>query len=199
MRNAASTVSKFGGNIVLGGFSGLVGHSVHYASVLGAGIAAGAASTATNFGLSALFLGASYGGWHQLFGGKYQSGKQQGIAFGVQAGLALGVMVAAQGIMGHDHGGHDHMHSAQYVWFESLPDEIKANHVETQTAQYNRLPEDLQARLEQEAAALAISPVVYMLTCDGSDPLMAEVNAYLGELNRNSPPNVARAALAPGI
>ena len=199
MRDAGAAISRFGGNIILGGFSGLLGHSVHYASVLGAGIAAGAASTATNIGLSAIFLGASYSGWHQLFGGKYQNAKQQGIAFGVQAGLALGVMMAAQGILGHEHSGDEHMHSAKAVWFESLPEEIRSNYIQTQTAQYNRLPDDLQDRLNAEAAKFGISPAIYMLTCDGTDPLSIEANAYLAELNRVDAQIVVRASLAPGI
>lgn len=108
-------VGQFGGNILLGGFSGIAGHGVHYGSVLGAGAVSGLASTSANIALSGTFLVASYGIWDRVFGGRYRSGPEKRNAFIVQAALTAAVAFAGQALMGgHDHGqgGHEqHQHN----------------------------------------------------------------------------------------
>lgn len=172
VRKASETALKYGGNVVLGGFSGILGHGVHYGSVIGAGLASGTAASA-NIALSAVFLAASYGGWQGLFGGRYKSAKQQVNAFAVQAGLTLAIAFGAQSMMSHDH-----LHSERAEWYQSLPPEMRDSLTRSSRESYNKLPEDLRAKLDSKASEEGVPPEVFLLVCDGSDPLTQEIAAY---------------------
>lgn len=181
VKAVSARLSKYGGNIILGGFSGLIGHGVHYGSVLGAGIAVGAASSA-NLTLSGVFLLASYGGWNKFFGGQYQDLKQQASAFAVQAGLTVAIAFGAQSLLDHDH-----MSSERAIWYASLPPELRDVFRQDSLQTYNNLPEELRSRLDEEARQEGIPPEIYLLVCDGSDPISQEVNAYLQARVANPP------------
>lgn len=172
-------LSKFGGNIALGGFSGMIGHSIHYGSVLGAGITAGTASS-LNLGLSGFFAAASYAGWHQFFGGKYRDFKNQAYAMGLQVGLAAGVAFGAQPFLGHNH-----MESEQALWLESLPDDIRKEFVEGERAKFHALPAELQRRVMEEAEKENVPVELFLLLCDGNNQVTQDVNAYLSEQKNN--------------
>lgn len=107
---------EYGGNILMGGFSGIAGHGVHYGAVLGAGAASGMASSA-NFALSGVFLAASYGIWDRVFGGRYRSRPEKRNAFIVQAFLTAAVALTGQALMEHHHSGtanhQNHNHAAR--------------------------------------------------------------------------------------
>lgn len=182
VKEVSGRLSKYGGNIVLGGFSGLLGHGLHYASVLGTGLAAGAASSTANLGLSVLFLGASYGGWRELFGGKYRFTKEQISALAVQAGLTLAVAWGAQNLMEHNH-----MSSERAVWYASLPSELRDSFRQESLQIYSSLPEELRLQLDDKARSEGVPPEVYLLLCDGSDSVGQEINAYLRARAENPP------------
>ncbi len=95
---------QYGGNILMGGFSGIAGHGVHYGAVLGAGAASGMAASA-NFALSGVFLAASYGIWDRVFGGRYRTTPEKRNAFIVQAILTATVAFTGQTLMSHHHDG----------------------------------------------------------------------------------------------
>lgn len=189
VRRVSAGLSQYGGNIILGGFSGLIGHGVHYGSVLGAGIAAGTASSA-NLALSGVFLLASYGGWNKFFGGQYQGMKQQVSAFAVQAGLTVAIALGAQSLLEHDH-----MSSERAVWYASLSPELRDSFRQESLQTYNSLPEDLRLQLDEKARSEGVPPEVYLLVCDGSDPLGQEINAYLLTRAENPPQTSVQAGV----
>lgn len=172
-RKTGERLSHYAGSIMLGGFSGLIGHSVHYASVLGAGLLAGTASYA-NLALSGVFLLASYAGWHQGFGGRYRSVREQAGAFGVQAGLTVAMAFGAQSLLGHDH-----YNSEKAQWFYSQPEGFQQSLIEGERARYLRIPEALRERLDLEAEGEGIPPELLLILCDGSLEVVNEINAFL--------------------
>lgn len=177
VKDVSARISKYSGNILLGGFSGLVGHSLHYGSVIGAGFAAGTASSA-NLALSGVFLAASFGGWNAFFGGKYQSVKDRVSAFAMQAGLTAVIAFGAQNILEHDH-----MSSEKAQWYAALPHELRENFRQGSLQNYERLSDELQDKVFEKAQAEGIPPEIYLLTCSGEDPVSNEVNLYLAQLN----------------
>lgn len=173
VKSAASAISKFGGNILLGGFGGLVGHGMHYAAVLGAGIAAGTAST-MNFAMSGMFLLASYAGWHEIFGGKYRGPREKTSALAVQAAMTFAIAVGVQQAMPENHS-----HGNRAAFYESMPPKLKQAFDERANATYAALPNDLRTRLDQAARKEGVPASVYLLICDGADPLAQEINKHL--------------------
>ncbi len=181
VKAASASLAKYGGNILLGGFSGIIGHGIHYASVLGAGMASGIASNA-NIALSGAFLLASYGGWHRIFGGQYQGARQQLNAFAVQAGLTMAIAFGAQSFLEHDH-----MNSEKAQWYASLDPETREMMLSGPTQTYNALPTDLRTKLEEAAREEGIPPSVYILICSGDDPLATEINAFMASGKGGAP------------
>jgi|GEM_PF-2071240 len=175
VKTASSNMAKYGGNILLGGFSGIVGHGVHYGSVLGAGVAAGSASS-LNMALSGVFLLASYGGWRELFGGKYRAVKENVSAFAIQGALTLAVAVGAQQFLEHDH-----MKSEKARWYESLTPEMREAFLSDANRTYASLPSNLRERLDDAAQDEGLPPAVFLLICSGGDPVSRDINTYLSE------------------
>jgi hypothetical protein len=173
VKDVSGSVAKYGGNVVLGGFSGMIGHGIHYASVLGAGVAAGTASS-VNLALSGVFLLASYGGWHQAFGGQYKSAKDKAGAFAVQAALAFVVATGAQQFISHDH-----MSSEKAEWYQSLPPKMKESLLSDSNQTYKLLPTDLRQRLDDAAEKEGIPPGIFLIICGGNDPITRDINAYM--------------------
>ena len=182
VKAVSASLAKYGGSVVLGGFSGIVGHSIHYASVLGAGLAAGTASSA-NLALSGAFLLASYGGWHQAFGGQYLAAKEKIGAFAVQAALTFAVAVGVQQFLPHDH-----MSSERAEWYQSLPPEMKESILEGANRTYNDLPPDLRRRLDEVAKKEGIPASVFLLTCGGNDPVSQDITAYIASKQAQTNP-----------
>ncbi len=185
-KETTRSLAQYGGNFLLGGFSGLVGHSVHYASVLGAGVAAGAASN-LNMGLSAVFLAASFGAWHQAFGGQYRAAKEQVGAFVVQAALTFAVAVSAQELMPHNHINHERMEM-----YDALSPDDRSIFANAYRGQYESLPEELQERLEVRARESGVPPEILLAICSSDDPLSQEVTAYLASQSETTSPIVER-------
>ncbi len=181
VKAVSARLAKYGGNIVLGGFSGIIGHGLHYGSVLGAGVAAGTASS-LNLALSGVFLIASYGGWNKLFGGQYRGAKEQVSAFAVQAGLTVAIAFGSQSLIQHDH-----MSSERAIWYASLPPELRDDFTRTSRATYDRLPEDLRVRLDEKARQEGIPPEVFLLTCSGDDPVSQDINVFLQSTQQIAP------------
>lgn len=173
VKAVSSRLAQYGGNIVLGGFSGIIGHGLHYASVLGVGVAAGTASS-LNMTLSGVFLLASYGGWHQAFGGQYKATKEKLSAFVVQAALTAAVAVGGQHFLSHDH-----MSSEKAQWYQSLPPEMQESLLDSANLTYAALPTDLRQRLEEMADKEGIPPSIYLLTCSGDDPVSRDIAAFM--------------------
>lgn len=180
-KDMLTTLGKYGGNLVMGGFSGLVGHGVHYGSVLGAGLASGMASS-TNYGLSGLFLVASYGGWDRLFGGRYRSTAERGTAFALQAALTATVALSTNFYMAHNHLG-DAAAIANMSAAERDP------LLQEALRRYNNLPEALRVRLDKQAAEAGLAPELYLGVCSGRDTLGKEImefeQAQRAQTNRN--------------
>ncbi len=180
VRTVSARLTRYAGNIVLGGFSGLIGHGLHYGSILGAGMAAGTASS-LNMALSGAFLMASYSGWHKFFGGQYRAGREQAGAFAVQAALTVAIAAGVPYLLPHDH-----MHGERAVWFASLPAEMRDEMLRTSQITYSRLPDDLRARLDEKAQEEGLTPAVYLLTCSGEEPVSRDITRFL-TLNKTLP------------
>ena len=125
-KNFLHQAGAAGGNIMMGGFSGLAGHGVHYGAIMGTSAMSGMASYA-NFALSGVFLAASYGVWDRVFGGRYRTFPEKRNALLVQTALTVSMAFGGFALMGHDHGqhgghggGHDH-HQGHQMNFKSGP------------------------------------------------------------------------------
>lgn len=157
VKDVASSLGRYGSSFALGGFSGLVGHGVHYGSVLGAGLAAGTASS-LNMALSGVFLVACYGGWRQAFGGQYRAVKEQAAAFVVQAALTFAAAVGVQQLIPHDHMDHEQM-----GFYNSLSREGQNSMANSMRGTFESLPEDLQRRLEVRARESNVPPEILLV------------------------------------
>lgn len=114
-KNFLHQAGAAGGNILMGGFSGLAGHGVHYGAIMGTGAMSGAMSgmaSYANFALSGAFLAASYGVWDRVFGGRYRTFPEKRNALLVQTALTVSMAFGGFALMGHDHhpGGHGDHH-----------------------------------------------------------------------------------------
>ncbi len=94
-----------GGHIMMGTVSGLAGHGVHYAAILGGG-AASWVPAYTNFALSGVFLAASYGVWDRVLGGRYKTFPERRNALLIQTALTVTMAFGGFALMGHDHDHH---------------------------------------------------------------------------------------------
>lgn len=108
-KNFLHQLGAAGGNIMMGGFSGLAGHGVHYGAIMGTSAMSGMASYA-NFALSGVFLAASYGVWDRVFGGRYRTFPEKRNALLVQTALTVSMAFGGYALMGHDHGQHGESH-----------------------------------------------------------------------------------------
>jgi len=193
VRDVGASLSRYGGAIALGGFSGLIGHSVHYASVLGAGLVAGTASS-FSLALSGVFLLASYGGWNFAFGGRFMNLKQQASALAVQAGLTVAVMAGAQIILPHNH-----MNMEKMRLYTLMTEKQQQDYLQTAQTIYDQLPAELQKKVESEAEREGILPALYIQTCDGSSEVSGEVTAFLTGKARQSGPESGAAPISLAI
>lgn len=155
-------VGNYGGNIAMGGFSGIAGHSVHYGAVLGAGMASGMAAS-TNFALSGVFLAASYGIWDRVFGGRYRSASEKLNAFVVQAALTVSVAVGGQMLMSHDHGDHQqpdlgHHHHTMAPGMKERISDLKLKAQPHELARWKSAAQSQGIELDQFLAEICVTP-----------------------------------------
>lgn len=156
----------------MGGCSSVAGHTVHYGLAAGTSLLGGL-SAGSMVGLSAVFLGASYGVWHRFLGGRHQSKREQAAAFIVQAGISVGVLAGLQMIAPHDHG-----QGKQVEWYQSLPLELRESMLARSRESYENLPANLRHRLDLEAKKEGIPPQLFMLTCSKDNEVSRDIAAY---------------------
>ncbi|MFN3828395.1 MAG: hypothetical protein ACK4NR_12320 [Micavibrio sp.] len=154
-------VGQYGGNIAMGGFSGIAGHGVHYGAVLGAGMASGIAAS-TNFALSGVFLAASYGIWDRVFGGRYRSSPEKLNAFAVQAALTVAVALGGQMLMSHDHGYHHqpdsgHQHHTMAPGIKERVNDLKLKAQPHEMERWKSTAQSMGIGLEQYLAEVCVT------------------------------------------
>jgi hypothetical protein len=180
VQEIGAKLSNYGGNLVLGGFSGLAGHAVHYGAVVGAGLASGAAG-AMNIGASVVCIAAGHALWDRVFGGRYKSNQEKWVAFASQTAMAGVIGLGVHFTTAHDHGADDHMNHHRHAWFQSLPSDVQSQMTAQIGEKLNRLPANLRADFEAEARAQRLPPTIYYLICTGVTPAGKAVREYLME------------------
>lgn len=178
----ARLLSRHWNSLLMGSCSSVACHAVHYGLAAGTGLLGGM-SQGSMIGLSAIFFGASYGVWHRFLGGHLKTGREQAGAFVVQAGISLAVFAGVQNIASHDH-----MHSPQAEWYQSLPPQMRESLLSRSRQSYEVLPADLKTRLDREAAKEGIPPELFMMTCSGDNPVSRDIAAYAASRKTSSAP-----------
>lgn len=100
------------------------------------------------------------------------------------AAVSFGIAAGINQLLPHEH---DHMHNEKAEWFESLPRSIKDSQMQSQKILIAALPASLQKEVKEAAKNEGLLPEVFLLTCDGTDPVVAKVNAYQQEIRAEAP------------
>lgn len=167
------TGRSFWQGFATGGTAAIVGHGIHYSLMAGASIG-GAAAGAVGIVGSALAIGTLYGAWRKFAGGEYRPLKDHVQFAGVQtafsAVFAVGIALAMP---------HNHMGGEEAMWFVALPHAMQEFEVKRARAIYGSLPNPLQERVLKRAGDIGVSMELFLLKCDGTDPVMREVYAHI--------------------
>lgn len=100
------------------------------------------------------------------------------------AAVSFGIAAGINQILPHDH---DHMHNEKAEWFENLPGSVRTSYIESQRVLIAALPASLQEEVEEAAKNEGLPPEVFLLTCDGTNPVVAKVNVYRRESGAEAP------------